>query len=267
MNDGPLSPIPSAADIDRGLAKPYEISGFSEAYIQGVYWLGVASRLWRSLCIPDSNIPIRRYWSLNGSYGPLDAAFLAAFCHEEQPNRILEIGSGHSTGLMLDLRDLHVIPYCCSITCVDPDFSRTMPRLFPHDRHEVGLCEQTLQDTPNELFEGLEKDDILFIDSSHVSKIGSDVNDLFFRVLPLLKSGVLVHLHDVFDNFEYPREWLSAGRYWNEQYMLRAFLMHNDSWKIEAMTARLFNQHPDVIAKDIPVALKTGGGSLWMRRV
>lgn len=267
MNDGPLSPIPSPSDIDRGLAKPYEICGFSEDHMQGANWLRYASALWRSLSIPDSRIEGRRYWSLNGSYGPLDAAFLAAMCDNQEPKRIIEVGSGHSTALMLDLRDLHVIPDQCSITCIDPDFSRTLPRLFPDDLPELYMLPKTLQDAPNELFEALEAGDILFIDSSHVAKIGSDVNDLFFRVLPLLKPGVLVHIHDVFDNFEYPREWLSAGRYWNEQYMLRAFLMHNDSWKIEAMTARLFNQHPEVIKKQIPIALKTGGGSLWMRRV
>lgn len=78
----------------------------------------------------------------------------------------------------------------------------------------------------------MESGDILFVDSSHVSKYASDVNHIFFSFLPQLNAGVLIHFHDVFKNFEYPEDWLREGIYWNEQYLLRAFLQYNDSFEV-----------------------------------
>ena len=83
-----------------------------------------------------------------------------------------------------------------------------------------------MQDVALSTFSGLRRGDILFIDSSHVAKIGSDVNHLVFTVLPALQSGVLVHFHDIFFPFEYPQAWLAEGRAWNEAYLLRAFLQY-----------------------------------------
>ena len=81
-------------------------------------------------------------------------------------------------------------------------------------------------------FKSLEKDDILFVDSSHVSKVGSDTHYLFFEVMPTLSSGVLVDVHDIFWPFEYPADWIREGRAWNEAYLLRAFLSFNPAFKI-----------------------------------
>ena len=81
-------------------------------------------------------------------------------------------------------------------------------------------------------FEKLEPNDLLFIDSSHISKIGSDLNYLLFEVLPSLKPGVIIHFHDILYPFEYPYEWIEKGIYWNEAYLLKAFLMHNKNYEI-----------------------------------
>ena len=96
-----------------------------------------------------------------------------------------------------------------------------------------------MQEVPLETFASLGENDLLFIDSSHVSKIGSDVNRLYFDVLPVLAPGVLIHIHDVAGNLEYPRDWFEEGRAWNEQYLLRAFLMNNRDYRIELFTAWL----------------------------
>src|SRR5207249_11413195 len=79
------------------------------------------------------------------------------------------------------------------------------------------IIERLLQDVDIALFTRLQADDILFIDSSHVAKAGSDLLNLFFEVLPRLNPGTLVHFHDVFNRFEYPAAWLREGRAWNEQ--------------------------------------------------
>ena len=107
--------------------------------------------------------------------------------------------------------------------------------------------------------------DILFIDSSHVAKIGSDVVYLMTEVLPQLRPGVLVHFHDVFWPFEYPEEWVQEGRAWNETYMLKAFLQFNERFRILLFCSYLALHHRAVLEQHLPLALKNSGGSLWLR--
>ena len=129
------------------------------------------------------------------------------------------------------------------------------------------LIEKRVQEVPLETFASLGENDVLFIDSSHVSKIGSDVNRLYFDMLPVLAPGVLIHIHDVAGNFEYPRDWLEEGRAWNEQYLLRAFLMNNRDYRIELFTAWLFNIYHPFIAERMPMCARGGGGQMWLRKL
>jgi hypothetical protein len=136
---------------------------------------------------------------------------------------------------------------------------------------------------PVENFLQLESEDILFIDSSHVSKFDSDVNYLLFHVLPSLKSGVVIHFHDVFKNFEYPDEWLKEGIYWNEQYLLRAFLQYNHDYEILLFSDYMESKHTEWYLSNMPLCLKAHekyssgplkgkwieelrGQSLWLRK-
>ena len=100
-----------------------------------------------------------------------------------------------------------------------------------------------------------------------MSKIGSDVNRLFFDVFPTLASGVLIHIHDVAGNLEYPREWLDEGRAWNEQYVLRAFLMNNPVYRIELFTGWLLHVRHEWFCQHMPLCVQGGGGQLWLRKV
>jgi hypothetical protein len=100
-----------------------------------------------------------------------------------------------------------------------------------------------------------------------VSKIGSDVNRLFFDVLPSLAPGVLIHIHDVAGNLDYPRDWLEEGRAWNEQYLLRAFLMNNAAYRIELFSAWLWNQRHELIRERMPMCGRGGGGQMWLRKL
>ena len=111
-----------------------------------------------------------------------------------------------------------------------PDRLRGLLR--PHDEGATRIIEREVQEVPIDTFSSLRAGDLLFIDSSHVIKCGSDVQFLMFEVLPQLPTGVFVHFHDVFYPFEYPAEWVLKGRYWNEDYFLRAFLSYNSEWEI-----------------------------------
>jgi len=115
-------------------------------------------------------------------------------------------------------------------------------------------------------FESLESGDILFIDSSHVSKMDSDVNWYMFEILPRLKPGVFVHIHDIGFPFEYPLNFIQQGRCWNESYFLRAFMMYNNAFKVEFFVAFTSHFHIDFIRTEMPMCAERPGGSFWMRK-
>jgi hypothetical protein len=117
------------------------------------------------------------------------------------------------------------------------------------------------------VFAALGPGDILFIDSTHVCKPGSDVEFLFSRVLPALAAGVYVHVHDIFYPFEYPKEWVEEGRAWNEAYLLAAFLQYNRAFRVEFWGQYLQHFHRERFAADLPLYLRDPGGSIWLRKV
>ncbi|MCE2861065.1 MAG: hypothetical protein RIR76_1101 [Verrucomicrobiota bacterium] len=215
---------------------------------------------------PEEAAPGRRFHLANPSYGHFDAIMLYAMLREARPRRIIEVGSGFSSAAMLDLNE-HVLGGAVDFTFIDPDMRRLRPLLREGDAGRVTLVERRVQEVPLETFAALGAGDVLFIDSSHVSKIGSDVNRLYFDVLPALAPGVLIHIHDVAGNLEYPREWFDEGRAWNEQYLLRAFLMHNAAYRIELFTGWLFNTRHAWFRERMPLCARGGGGQLWLRKL
>ena len=182
-----------------------------------------------------------------------------------RPKRIVEVGSGFSSAAMLDVNE-RVLGGRTHLTFIDPDMSRVRALLRAGDQSRATMIERRVQDVPLEVFAALEAGDILFIDSSHVSKVGSDVNRLFFDVLPALRPGVCIHIHDVAGNLEYPAAWLAEGRAWNEQYLLRAFLMYNRSFEIALFTAWLFDTRPEFFRERMPLCTRGGGGQIWLRK-
>ena len=215
---------------------------------------------------PEEPAPGRRFHLANPSYGHFDAIMLYSMLREARPRRVIEVGSGFSSAAMLDLND-HVLGGSVAFTFIDPDMRRLRPLLRDGDAGRVTLIERRVQEVPLETFAALGEGDVLFIDSSHVSKVGSDVNRLYFDALPALAPGVLVHIHDVAGNLEYPREWFDEGRAWNEQYLLRAFLMHNAAYRVELFSGWLFNTRHAWFRERMPLCARGGGGQLWLRKV
>jgi hypothetical protein len=200
-----------------------------------------------------------RYEPDNSMYGLGDAVVLNSMLRLLKPGRMLEIGSGYSTAAALDAIERYDLP--TKVTCVEPNPERLLGLVHPD---EVDLIELPVQGVPMAEFEKLSYGDILFIDSTHVVKSGSDVVWLYLHVLPRLPFGVWVHVHDVDWPFEYPEEWIREGRDWTEIYLLRALLTHTMAWEIRLMTRWLWTQHPEAIhqtLRDAPT------GSLWMQKV
>ena len=135
------------------------------------------------------------------------------------------------------------------------------------DAQHFKLICRPVQDVEVGVFEQLESGDILFIDSTHVVKTGSDVIFEFFEVLPRLNNGVIVHFHDMFFPFEYPRHWvIDENRSWNELYLMHAFLMYNNAFEIVFFNdffARRYRTEAEAAA---PSFLVNPGGGLWLRK-
>ena len=135
------------------------------------------------------------------------------------------------------------------------------------DRARSTVLVQPVQSVPLAVFDRLEERDILFIDSSHVAKIGSDVAFLLLRVLPRLKRGVLIHFHDIFYPYSYPAGWVREGRAWNESLFLRAFLLGHPAFEIVAFNSFAGRAFPEIFRAGFPPFLDNTGGSIWLRKV
>jgi hypothetical protein len=207
-----------------------------------------------------------RYFFENPSFGYADAIVLFCMIRHVQPRRIIEVGSGYSSCVILDTNELF---FDNAISCT---FIEPYPELFEslideRDKSRIELVRKKLQEVDSSRFTALSAGDILFIDSSHVSKIDSDVNYVFFKILPLLKSGVHIHFHDIIYPFEYPKEWVYQGIAWNEAYLLRAFLQNNSAFKVKFFNSFLSLFHREEFSDAMPLGMKNTGGSIWITRV
>jgi hypothetical protein len=203
-----------------------------------------------------------RYRYDNVFFGYGDAIAYYSMLRSIRPRRILEIGSGWSSALALDVVD-RFLGGETSMIFIEPFTERLDSLLRPVDRRSCEVIAEPLWRVDVAIFDELDAGDILFIDSTHVSKVGSDVNQLFFDVIPRLRAGVHVHVHDVFYPFEYPREWVNDGRAWTEDYLLRAYLTHNDRARVTWFNSQLALFHFDQVSDRLPLWGRNTGGSLW----
>jgi len=202
-----------------------------------------------------------RFSLKNGLFDGTDA--LVAYCmiRHFQPRLIIEVGSGFSS---LIAAEAMAKSEGSTLICIEPfplDFLR---KGFPGLR---SLIEKKVEDIDTEFFSQLGSGDVLFIDSSHTVRIGGDVNYLFLEVLPRLKPGVIVHVHDIFSPFDYRRDWvMDELRFWGEQYLLQAFLTFNSEFEVLMANAYLGHRYMEELKATFPNSPWWGGGSFWMRR-
>ncbi|MDA8291262.1 MAG: class I SAM-dependent methyltransferase [Actinomycetota bacterium] len=261
------SPVPDLAEIgadaDRVFAARVAIPGVDLREDAQVETFREFAALAREAPLPERSGPGSRYGLDNPNYGIGDASMLQAMLRRLRPGRYLEVGSGWSTALALDTNE-RFLGGEMAVTAVEPHPGLLLERLRPGDPVEV-LAER-VQRVPLGRFSELRANDVLFVDSSHVLKTGSDVEFLLGEVLPILAPGVHVHIHDVFWPFEYLRHWVEEGRAWNECYAVRAFLAFNSSFEVVLFNHWLALNRRDVIAAELPEMLENTGGALWLRR-
>jgi hypothetical protein len=207
------------------------------------------------------------YFRNNSRFGAGDAEYWYCILRHLKPKRIIEVGSGFST--MLAARALlsnHMADdsYDCTHTCIEP---YEVPWLESANVHVV---RNRLQDVDLKLFASLDVNDILFIDSSHIIRPQGDVLTTMLQILPTLNPGVVVHIHDIFSPRDYPEKWIvDEVRLWNEQYLVEAFLSHNQDWQVVGALNYLRHQYCPVMSKSLGCSLNTGDepGSLYLQRV
>jgi hypothetical protein len=220
---------------------------------------------YEDLPFPVKQTPGHRYYYDNSWFSYSDAIFLYSFLRKHLPKRIIEIGSGFSSAVILDTIDCF-FSQRPDVTFIEPYPDRLISLLRDDDIKQIRLIEKKIQEVSPDVLLGLESGDLLFIDSSHVVKCGSDLQLLMFEILPRLQPGVFVHFHDVFYPFDYPSEWLTEGRYWNENYFLRAFLSYNSEWSIQFFNTYVHFMFGESIKEKMPLCALNQGGSLYIRR-
>jgi predicted O-methyltransferase YrrM len=223
------------------------------------------SRYYAELPWTEKPHPGLRYFYGNDLFCHADAILLNGMIRRFQPKRIVEAGSGFSSAAILDTND-RFFGGNIHVELIEPYPDRLYSLLTPKDQQSITVHEKKLQEMPLEYFETLEANDILFIDSSHVTRVAGEVNFYMFEVLPRLKPGVLVHIHDIFNAFEYPREWIATGKSWSEAYLLRAFLQYNHAFEVALFGPYLAHFHEDFFREKMPLCLENTGGSIWLRK-
>lgn len=205
----------------------------------------------------------------NGSFCSVDAEVYWCMLRELKPRKIMEIGSGNSTKLaaLAVLRNQEEGTQACDLTAIEPYPNPQIAKGFPG---LTRLIPEKLESLPMDFFDALESGDILFIDSSHMLRIGSDVQFEYLELLPRLQPGVIVHIHDIFLPAEYPRTWVQDKHiFWNEQYLLQAFLAFNQSFEVLWGGSWMHLNHPDLLETAFQSYKRDREwpGSFWLRRV
>jgi Methyltransferase domain len=265
------SPICSPSDLARYYRDP---SSVLETTIYGIDLNEPGQRdLWdswrvylREFPFPDSKAAFR-YYCQNPAFAVGDATILYCMLRHFKPRHFIEIGSGFSSACTLDTIE-HYLDDDVGCTFIEPFPNLLRSLINSDDESGHRIIPKQVQDVPLTTFDQLEAGDILFIDSTHILKTGSDVGFELFNVLPRLKSGVIVHFHDIFFPFEYPRQWVIERNYsWNEIYAVRAFLMNNAEYQILFFNDYFARFARKLVERDAPRMLENPGGGLWIRRV
>ncbi len=263
-----FSPIPSQIEIEGYVhdTQNFNLYGINLNDDVQLEYLKDVIKYYEHLPFDDYKKNDLRYQFINGSYTYSDAIFLFGLINKIKPNRIIEIGSGWSSCVTLDTNELF-FDNKINLTFIEPYPELLISLLKKNDINKIRIVSKKLQEVPVSTFKDLTEGDILFVDSTHVSKLGSDVNQMIFNILPNLNAGVYIHFHDIYYPFEYPKEWLTEGRFWTEGYILRAFLQYNNNFEIVCWNSYLDQKYADIISKSMPLCLKNGGGSIWIRKI
>ncbi len=208
-----------------------------------------------------------RYYVPTSFFTYTDAVVLYAMVRLFRPKQVVEIGSGYSSALIMDINQYYFNSNQV-LTFIDPNFKRLENLMKPEDRFTCNLIKLKVQEVDLVYFTTLSENDLLFIDSSHVSKVGSDLNYILFTILPVLKKGVIIHFHDLYYPFEYTPELVFAEKLaWNEAYLLKAFLMYNPLFEIVYFSDFMAEENAGLVTEKMPNCITDKGASLYIRKI
>jgi hypothetical protein len=267
------SPIPNIHKLDKNIfSKKYELIGVNvnDNFQNNMIDIFVSNFKSEYENIPENRIEnIQRFYYKNEMFSNIDAEVLYSFVRYFKPKNIIEIGSGFSTLLIsesLEKNKYENPNYECNHVSIEP---------YPRDFLKKGvsslkkLITKNVQEIDLNFFNILSENDILLIDSSHVVKIGSDVCYEILEILPRLNKGVIIHFHDIFLPAEYSKNYIIDNLFfWNEQYLLHAFLTFNDCFEVIWGSNYMHIKYPEKLEKAFSKYKGKGaGGSLWIRKI
>lgn len=229
--------------------------------------VAVLEPLYRRLPFNPEKSEGLRYCYENPAFSYADGIVLACMMLHLGPRRVIEVGCGYSSCVILDVNEIF-FEHKIDCTFVDPYPDLLYSLMKPGDRERCRVLPVAVQDLDLKVADELKAHDILFIDSTHVAKAGGDVNHNLFVVLPRIAPGVFIHFHDVFYPFEYPESWFfEENRSWNELYLLRAFLAHNPAYRIVFFNDFMYRHHQSLLDRRMPLFGRNPGGSLWLEKL
>jgi len=266
------SPIVDQADAEdylnrtRGAPAPEAVTGITVDR-------GALLDLWGKLVpfmhdnpFPEHKSEDFRYYFDNPNFSYGDGSVWHAMLRHFRPKRVIEIGSGYSSANMIDTIERY-FDHEVALTFVEP-FPELLQSLVGKTSDNATIVASAVQDCDLNVFRALRAGDILFIDSTHILRTGSDVCFELFEILPALAEGVIVHIHDMFWPFEYPEDWVvKENRSWNELYAVRAFLTGNSEWKVIMFNDYLAKIERDVVMESYPTFLRNPGGGLYLQKL
>jgi hypothetical protein len=258
-------PLFDARHLTKPLSDDRDLPGV-DWNVQGQLELVASFRSAQELKLAEDRGPWPPFDISNGFFEAGDAEFLYNLIRLLKPTRIFEIGSGSSTLMAaraVRRNRAEDATYKCKHLCIEPYETPWLESAgFTVVREKVEKLDKSL-------FAELGRNDLLFIDSSHVIRPQGDVLFEYLELLPTLAPGVVVHVHDIFSPRDYPDAWIKDEvRLWNEQYLLEAFLSGNRDWRIIGALNYLKHHHYDRLAA-VSVFLGPGHepGSFYMQRV
>jgi predicted O-methyltransferase YrrM len=266
------SPLVDPGDVDVRRAIEEEASPSVSAASFGLdeqemlRWFSIISRHYASCPFSAEATEGSLYHYANPQFPLADALALLGIMAEMRPRRYIEVGCGYSSCAAIDINERY-FGGGVDMTFIEPYPHEFLKLVAGAPGYAARLRQMKLQDAPLEVFTELEAADVLFIDSSHVAKTGSDVLEYMFRILPALREGVLIHVHDIFFPFEYPKMWIvDQNRSWNEAYLLRAFLLGNPAFRVIYFSDWMYKCRRELFGAAMPLCVKHRGGSIWIEK-
>lgn len=211
------------------------------------------------------NLPPYNY--NNGNFESGDSEFYYSLIRQIKPRTIIEVGSGNSTIVAINALKVNSVEFQSnpSLICIEPYEAAWLDKV-----DGIQLLRKKVEDIGIDFFKQLKENDILFIDSSHMIRPQGDVNYEILNIIPNLIRGVYIHIHDIFTPYDYCYNWIvNQRRFWNEQYLLEAYLSENDNVEVIASLNYLSHDYPELLSKALPkYSLRKGCdlGSFWLRK-